>query len=106
MFQKKQSKYGNIKTRVDGFLFDSRRESLRYKELNILEKNGNIEHLQMQVPYQIEVNGIKICKYVCDFRYLEKDRMVVEDCKGMKTSVYQLKKKLMKACFGITILET
>ena len=42
MKKPRKSKYGNIKTRVDGILFDSKKEAKRYLELKLLEKAGRI----------------------------------------------------------------
>jgi hypothetical protein len=102
----RRSKYGNRKTVVDGFKFDSQAEATRYSVLKILQASGLISGLRLQVPYQINVNGKKICRYVADFVYIEDGKEVVEDVKGMKTPVYNLKKKLMEAVFGVVILET
>ena len=35
----------------------------------------------------------------------KRGNVITEDVKGVKTAVYQLKKKLMKAIYGIDILE-
>jgi hypothetical protein len=103
---KRRSKYGAKKTVVDGIRFDSMAEATRYGVLKVLQSAGVISDLRMQVPYQIAVNGRKICRYVADFVYIENGKEVVEDVKGMKTPVYNLKKKLMEAMFGVVILET
>ena len=101
------SKYHAIKTEVDGFVFDSKREAARYSELKLAEMSGDITDLELQPKFPIVVNGEKICTYIADFRYKERDGTeIVEDCKGMKTAVYRLKKKLMRAVCGIVILET
>lgn len=68
-------------------------------------KAGLISNLRLQVPYQITVNGMKVCKYVADFVYEDKGVEIVEDVKGMKTPIYNLKKKLMKAVFGVVVSE-
>ena len=99
-------KYRNIKTTVDGITFDSKRESIRYCELKLLAKAKKIKNLRLQVPYVIRVNGEKICKYIADFVYVEDGQEIVEDVKGMRTREYVLKRKLMKAVFGIDIRET
>lgn len=101
----RRAKYGNKKTIVDGIKFDSKREAARYSELKLLEKSGQIEDLKLQVAYQITIAGVKVCKYVADFTYYDRGQEVVEDVKGMKTAIYNLKKKLMKACHGIVINE-
>ena len=103
------SKYGNIRTEVDGIKFASKREAVRYSQLKLLERAGEIEGLRRQVPYQIEVNGQKVCKYVADAVYYAPAgplaRLVVEDCKGVRTAIYRLKAKLLKAAHGIEIQE-
>lgn len=102
---KARAKYRNKKTVVDGIKFDSQREATRYSVLKIMQAAGVISDLRLQVPYVITVNGLKICKYVADFVYVDRGRDVVEDVKGMKTPTYNLKKKLMKAVHGIEIQE-
>lgn len=100
------SKYRNLKTEVDGIVFDSRKEAARYRELKILLKARQIADLRLQTRLPIVVNGVKICDYLCDFSYREAGKLVFEDTKGVKTAVYALKKKLVKAVHGIVILET
>lgn len=102
---KARAKYRNRKTVVDGIKFDSQREATRYSVLKIMQAAGVISDLRLQVPYVITVNGLKVCKYVADFVYVDKGREVVEDVKGMKTPTYNLKKKLMQAVYGIEIQE-
>ncbi len=108
--QGRGNKYGAVKTEVDGFVFASRAEARRYGELKMLEDSGEITELALQVPYSLDVNGVHVCDYVADFVYrVSPDPVkgkVVEDVKGKRTAVYQLKKKLMLAVYGITILET
>ena len=101
----KQPKFRNKKTVIDGITFDSKKEATRYGQLKLLQQCGQIDNLKMQVPFVIEIGGKKICTYKADFTYIEKSRYVVEDVKGMKTPVYNLKKKLMKAIHGIDIKE-
>lgn len=104
------NKYRNIKTVVDGVTFDSKKEARRYSELKLLEKARQIYGLDLQPQYLLQVNGEKIGVYKADFRYIDRstvpNKIVVEDCKGVKTPVYRLKKKLVKAIYGIDILET
>jgi hypothetical protein len=101
----RRAKYGNKKTIIDGIKFDSKREAQRYGTLQLMLKAGLISNLRLQVPYQITVNGMKVCKYVADFVYEDKGVEIVEDVKGMKTPIYNLKKKLMKAVFGVVVSE-
>jgi len=100
------NKYHNKKTTIDGIVFASKREANRYLELKLLELVKEISKLELQVPYVLSVNGEKICRYIADFEYMDKrGNVITEDVKGVKTAVYQLKKKLMKAIYGIDILE-
>lgn len=100
------SKYNAIKTTVDNITFDSRAEAQRYQVLKIIERAGEIKELKLQPRFPVVINGKKICDYVADFQYIENGVTVVEDVKGVKTPVYQLKKKLVKALYGLDILET
>lgn len=104
----KPHKYGAKPCVIDGIAFPSRKEGNRYSELKLLQRAGIVSNLECQIPYDIEVNGIHVCKYIADFRYwdVEKKKQVVEDAKGFKTDVYRLKRKLMRATFGIEIVET
>jgi hypothetical protein len=102
------SKYKAIRTEVDGLWFASKKEAKRYRELVLLEKAGAISHLELQPIYEINYQGVKICRYQGDFRYFckEKRARVLEDVKGMKTPVYRLKKKLVEAFYpGTKIVE-
>lgn len=103
------SKYRSCKTAVDGIVFDSKKESERYSELKLLQSCGQISNLRTQVSYPIVVNGIKVCRYVADFVYEEGGKEVVEDTKSRFTrtnAVYRLKRQLMLAVHGISILES
>ena len=101
------SKYKAIKTQnPDGTWFDSKKEAKRYAELLILQRSGQISNLRLQPRYDMILNGVKICSYSADFRYLDGLKLVVEDVKGYKTPVYNLKKKMMRAFHAIEIFET
>lgn len=107
-------KYRNKPTEVDGIKFPSKKEANRWKQLQLLEKNGEVRNIRRQVEYRLEVAGRLICKYRADFVYEELRSEVkvggvwlevVEDVKGFSTPIYVLKKKLMRACLGIEIRE-
>ncbi len=100
------SKYRAKRTEVDGIIFHSKREAARYQELKILERAKVISDLRLQVPFPFVVNGIKIGKFTADFVYTENGKEVVEDSKGYKVRDYPLRKKLMLALYGVSILET
>lgn len=91
---------------VDGIRFASTAEANRYQVLKIRVATGEIRDLELQPRYLLEVYGVKVTTYVGDFRYRDNaGELVVEDVKGVITDVYKLKRILMLACHGITILE-
>ena len=118
-------KYGNKKIYEDGEVFDSKKEYRRWKELILLVKAGEISKLQRQVKYTLIPSqrepdirgprgGIRPGKlierevsYIADFVYTDKaGQTVVEDCKGLRTKEYIIKRKLMLHEYGIRIKET
>ena len=117
-------KYRNKRVEYEGIVFDSLKEKRRYCQLQILEKNGIISDLRLQVPFELipaiyedEIvqlkTKVKIKKkcvqrattYVADFVYMQDGKMIVEDTKGFRTKEYELKKKMMRAFLGIEIKE-
>ena len=101
----RRSKYGNVRTVVNGITFASKAEAARYRELVAMQKAKMISDLQIQQPFSLLVNGKLVCKYMADFTYKFGSTPIVEDVKGVRTAVYRLKAKLMLACYGITITE-
>lgn len=98
------NKYRNKPVVIDGVRFMSQKEGARYLAL---KERKDIENLELQPVFKCELNGVKICKYIADFRYYDKKfgQTITEDVKGFKTNIYKLKKKLVKALFGIDIVE-
>lgn len=75
-------------------------------ELDILIRVGAITRWSAQPEFKIEHKGVKICKYIADFKVQYPDgRIEYEDVKGFKTDIYKLKKKLVLAFYGIEIKE-
>ena len=99
------NKYNAQRTSVAGKIFHSKREAHRYGNLRLLERNGLIQGLQTQVMIPIVINGVSVCKFIADFTYYEAGKYIVEDCKGFRTPVYKLKKKIL-AAQGTEIRET
>lgn len=101
-------KYRNVRTEFNGITYDSKKEANRAAELRILELGQKINDLKKQVRFALWVNRFLICTYVADFVYTENGKQIVEDVKSpatRKLPVYRLKKKLMRACLGIEIVE-
>ncbi len=103
----KRSKYSAERTPVDGITFASKKEAKRYAELRDCQKAGLLRDLKLQPRFPLIVNGTKVAVYVGDFEYVdcEDDKRVIEDCKGFKTPVYRIKKKLFEALYGVEITE-
>lgn len=100
-------KYGNRKAEEDGYTFDSRAEHREYRGLKLRLRAGLIEDLTVHPKFDLIVNGMKVATYTADFsfRVVPIKALVVVDVKGVRTAVYMLKKKLMKACHGIEVIE-
>ena len=113
-----KGRYGNVRKPVhDGIKFDSKREFLRYMELKLLEKAGEIRHLEVHPKFPIIIGGVQVMVssnqhgkwdrqmvYEADFKYARKDGcwwpIVIEDVKmqsGHRTGVYKIKRALMRA---------
>jgi len=102
----KRMKYRNIKTVIDGITFDSKKEAAYYGTLVLLKKSGEVIDFELQPKYYLAINGVKCGFYKADFKVTWKSGVVrVVDVKGMKTPIYNLKKKLVKAIHGIDIIE-
>lgn len=104
----RRNKYNAIKTTVDGIKFDSKKEANRYLELKVLERIGEISGLELQPKFSFELCDVKICTYRADFKYTTlQGEEIIEDVKGYKkTPAYNIKKKMMKAFYGIEVFET
>ena len=125
------AKYGNHKTyTTDGILHDSRKEALRWTQLLLLQRAGEISDLKRQVEFILipdqrepstevyqkgEKKGMpkegklieRKVSYVADFVYYDNrtNERVVEDTKGVKTKDYIIKRKLMLYIHNIKIKE-
>jgi hypothetical protein len=99
----KRSKFGNKKIVLDGYTFDSLKESRRFVELKMMQIIGEIHSLEVHPVFYLSV-----CKYEADFSFIREGKLIVEDVKSKITrrlSTYRLKKKLMLAEKGIEIIE-
>lgn len=112
---KPKNKFGAVKKTVDNVKFDSTKEANRYEQLKLLQRAGRIRDLRWQVKYPLipsqkfrDGKTMIGTYYLADFVYFDCDKgcEVVEDVKGKKTDVYQIKRKLMKLILDIEIFET
>ena len=109
------NKYNAKKVSLDGYAFDSIRESERYQELKLLEKAGEIRALRvhpvinLQPAFMYRGTRIRGILYESDFYYVEEhDGIgidVYEDVKGFETPVFKLKWKLLLFQYQLSPIE-
>jgi hypothetical protein len=108
------SKYGNKKETIDGIAFDSNREANRYVQLRALERLGEITQLvpnpdnPKKRKFDLLVMNprgvpVKVGSLTPDFTYYRGTEYVVEDAKGARTPVYNMKKRHCEAQYGVVI---
>jgi len=86
-----------------GHKHQSKKEARRCDELTIFERKGIIKWLKQQPTFTLQPkfryrgNGIRAVTYRADFSYydVEARKFVVEDTKGYRTELYQVKRKLL-----------
>lgn len=100
-------KYHAVKVTEDGYVFDSKSENRRYRELLLLQSAGQISDLRVHHRLRLVVNAIDCGYYEADFDYVVGLGLahIFEDVKGIRTAVYRLKKKLVFAIHDISIEE-
>lgn len=124
----RKRKYGNRQVEYDGYTFDSKKEAIRWAELKLMERSGQITDLKRQIRFDLipmlreesteryvrgpkkgQLKPGKILErptyYIADFVYTEDGKTVAEDAKGFKTKDYMLKRKMMLWIHGIRIRE-
>lgn len=122
-----------VKDPVTGYVFDSKKESIRWCELRIMESAGRITNLRRQVTFELIPTQREECtelykagpqkglpkpgavieqstRYVADFVYCDAfGNTVVEDTKGYKKGaaydLFVIKRKLMLWVHGIKVRE-
>lgn len=111
-FNRGKNKYGAKKVVLDGITFDSQKEARRWAELRLLEKAGEITGLRRQVVIKLMGQHRPLytrtgrqMRLTVDFSYIEDGERVYEDCKGMPTRDYEVRKAVAEA-MGYSIRET
>jgi hypothetical protein len=101
-----QCKYGNRKTIIDGFRFDSIAEGAFYSSLKLMKKAKKIDDFELQPKYVLQDsfkhNGktFRAITYTADFLVTRGEIQDVIDVKGMSTEVFKLKMKLFIKKYG------
>jgi hypothetical protein len=91
----------------EGVMYDSKLEARvahRIDQMKKAQGKERVTAVERQVSYSFDLNGIHICKYVCDFVITFGDgRKEWWDAKGAEMREGRIKSKLMLAFFGITV---
>ena len=95
-------KFNAVRTEVNGEKFPSKKEAAYYQQLLLRQKAGDVIFFLRQVPFHLP-GGVK---YIVDFEEFLSDGTVrFVDTKGMRTSIYIAKKKMVEALYPIKIEE-
>lgn len=110
---KRPNKYNAKPQVVDGIKFDSKREAMRWGQLQLLLRGKQIAMLERQIAFVLapavklhgEARKKPALRYVADFRYYVPSEgiFVVEDAKGRETPVSRIKRHLMKSVHNIDV---
>lgn len=95
---------------IDGIVFASKREMVRWGFLVLLQRSGKIRDLERQPSWVVTINGKPLCRFTADFRYfsIEQDRVVIEEIKSSgtaKDTAYRLRRKAAELAHGIVVTE-
>lgn len=102
MIKPLKHKFGAMRCEHDGIKFSSKKERNRYLELQQLVKVGEIRMVLLQPRFDLS-GGVK---YYADFQIFWTDGNVThEDVKGVRTSLYIAKKKMVEEKYQIEITE-
>jgi hypothetical protein len=100
----KKNKFGNKHTIVDGYEFDSKAEAARYGQLKMSEKAGEVSSIRRQVTYPLMINTYSVGTWTADFVYLlASGKEIIEDVKGIRLPVFNLKARIFYALYGTQI---
>ncbi len=115
--KKRRQKYGNkVTTDADGTKHASKKQALRYRDLGLLMKSGEIMMLAREVRFRLP-GGIE---YRADHltanqraievmsALVESGDLVIEDVKSEATrndKVFKIKSKQMRECLGLRVKE-
>jgi hypothetical protein len=91
---------------LDGTVFASKKEMMRYAELKLHSRAGLISDLELQPQFVVSINGKHYCTYTADFKYTRDGECVIEELKSsgtVKDAAYRLRKKAAELFYGIKI---
>lgn len=99
-FPRKGNKYNAQKRTYKGVVYHSAREAAYASDLDIRVMAGELKEWRGQIPFDLVVNGVKICRYTIDFLEIGSDgKEVYVEVKGYATREWKLKWKLFSVLF-------
>ncbi len=110
---RRKNKFSALRTTLHGVQFDSKREAMRWAQLCLLEKAGEIADLRRQVVLELEGRDGPLLtrtgrrmRLTVDFAYtdLRTGRTIYEDAKGVPTRDYEVR-RAVAAAQGIEVIE-
>jgi len=85
---------------IIGHYHQSIGEAQYCNKLTFLKNAKEIKEIQYQKPYELCVNGQKICNIVVDFVVTwSNGKKEIHEYKGFETPIWNLKHKLFLACY-------
>lgn len=101
-------KYGSKPTVcIHGHKHDSKREAARCVELHLLQKQGEITHLEVHPEFRFTIDAQPLrmgnghhAKFTPDFAYREGSKAIVEDVKGIVVRDFPLRAALFRHLFA------
>ena len=98
---KKKNKLNAQRVREDGYTFDSKKEYRYFKNLQLLQKAGEIKYFLCQIPFRL-CGGVK---YFTDFMICDKNGEIrYVDVKGFFTSQSKNKIKITESLYPVKII--
>ena len=107
------NKYGAKKVYLDGFVFDSVRESRHYLLLKHRQRAGEISNLTVHPKFDLSIDGRPLlirskgfpngrkatCKWDFGFFDNQEKRQIYHDVKGVPTEAYRLRRAVFEALY-------
>ncbi len=111
---KTNNKFGAKKSEYNGVIYDSTKEAVFARHLDVLhvakDPKERVVHVIRQYKFDFHVKGINIFTYICDFKvaYMDGTHKYF-DVKGYKKgaayNIFVIKKKCIEAQYNIVINE-
>jgi len=95
-----------VERTLDLIVFASKKEMKRYAELKLWVRAKEIQDLELQPEFKVEINNQHYCTYTADFAYTQNGERIIEELKSTgtaKDAAYRLRKKAAELFHGIKV---